>query len=480
MSRSTSRFLLWSKLRLPYSWLMTLLFACGDVLGLAVAIAVSVWGRFIFDGQYHPSLYLTWLPLLALFPISYAIIGLYPGVGISPVDELRCLSLMTTLVYTVLGSVIFLVREGETYSRLVFVIAWMLSLLIVPVVRGGLRHLASNQAWWGRPVIILGAGKTGELVLRTLLHNPGLGLKPVALLDDDPEKQGRDIEGVSVLGGIAQAPQIAKQSHLSYAIVAMPGLEPHHLVKILETYGHCFEHLLVIPDLFGLASLWVAPKDLAGVLSLEVQQKLLLPIPRFTKACIDLIFSTLVFLVSLPILVIIALLIYLDSPGPIFYTQARLGRQGKPFRAVKFRSMLPHADRILADYLAQNPEYRQEWEADHKLKQDPRLTRVGKWLRRTSLDELPQLWNVLRGEMSLVGPRPIVTAEIEKYEEKYTLYTKVKPGITGLWQVSGRNNISYEERVNLDAYYVRNWSVWLDFYILLRTIWVVLRGDGAY
>jgi lipopolysaccharide/colanic/teichoic acid biosynthesis glycosyltransferase len=142
--------------------------------------------------------------------------------------------------------------------------------------------------------------------------------------------------------------------------------------------------------------------------------------------------------------------------------------------------MVQNADQVLEDYFQANPELRQEWRTERKLRYDPRVTRVGHFLRRTSLDELPQLWNVLRGEMSLVGPRPIVGEEIARYADTYKLYTRVLPGLTGLWQVSGRNNISYPERVNLDAYYVRNWSVWLDIYILLRTIWVVLTGDGAY
>ncbi|NJL48269.1 MAG: undecaprenyl-phosphate galactose phosphotransferase WbaP, partial [Leptolyngbyaceae cyanobacterium SM2_5_2] len=182
----------------------------------------------------------------------------------------------------------------------------------------------------------------------------------------------------------------------------------------------------------------------------------------------------------LPVIAIIALLVKLDSPGPVFYGQKRLGQEGFPFVAYKFRSMVANADQVLEAYFQANPELRVQWERDQKLRYDPRITRIGHFLRRTSLDELPQLWNVLRGEMSLVGPRPIVREEIIRYAEKYDLYTKVLPGLTGLWQVSGRNNVSYEERVNLDAYYVRNWSVWLDIYILLKTIWVVLIGDGAY
>ncbi|MEL6937235.1 MAG: exopolysaccharide biosynthesis polyprenyl glycosylphosphotransferase, partial [Cyanobacteria bacterium J06636_28] len=229
-----------------------------------------------------------------------------------------------------------------------------------------------------------------------------------------------------------------------------------------------------------MASLWVAARDLGGVLGLESRQQLLLPGPKLTKSLLDQCLTLLVGIISLPLIVLIALTIRLDSRGPIFYRQTRIGRRGRPFKAWKFRTMVPNADQVLKEYLISHPELRTNWAQDRKLKYDPRITRLGRWLRRTSLDELPQLWNVLRGEMSLVGPRPIVHDEVKLYEEKFELYTQVLPGLTGLWQVSGRNNITYQERVNLDAYYVRNWSVWLDIYILIRTVWVVLMGDGAY
>jgi len=182
----------------------------------------------------------------------------------------------------------------------------------------------------------------------------------------------------------------------------------------------------------------------------------------------------------LPLIAAIALLIRISSPGPVIYRQERIGRGGRRFRAWKFRTMVADADKRLEWYLARNPNMRKEWEMNHKLRNDPRVTRIGHWLRKTSLDELPQLWNVLLGEMSLVGPRPIVKAEINKYGESFDLYTRVLPGITGLWQISGRNNTTYAERVHLDSYYVRNWSPWLDTYILARTVKVVLRGEGAY
>lgn len=260
----------------------------------------------------------------------------------------------------------------------------------------------------------------------------------------------------------------------------MPGVQRERLLTILEQHGHTFPHLLMIPDLFGVASLWVSAKDLGGILGLEIRQRLLLPGPRLTKALVDLVLTIILGLALLPLVITIAILVKVSSPGPIFYGQRRLGRDGVPFTAWKFRSMVSNADQALADYFHVNPALQLQWERDQKLRYDPRVTAIGRFLRRTSLDELPQLWNVLRGEMSLVGPRPIIDEEIPRYAEKYKLYTRVLPGLTGLWQVSGRNNVSYPERVNLDAYYVRNWSVWLDIYILLRTVWVVITGDGAY
>ena len=450
-----------------------------DVLALAAAGVASVYLRLAFNGHYAPSLYWQLWPILGIFLLAYAVAGLYPGVCISPVDELRRICLSTTFTYLVLGAGIFLFREGETYSRGVFLMAWVLSLLGVLLGRLLVRQWFGPMSWWGYPVLILGAGRTGEMVVRTLKHQPSFGLKPLAVLDDNPNRR-EDINGVPVMGPLSIAPLLAKEREIHYAIVAMPGVRRERLLTILEQYASTFPHLLMIPDLFGIASLWVGTKDLGGILGLEIRQRLLLPGPRMTKALLDIILTLVVGLLLLPMIAMISMLIKLDSQGPIFYGQKRLGQDGHYFRAWKFRSMVENADDVLAAHLAQDADLRRQWEADQKLRHDPRITRVGRFLRRTSLDELPQLWNVLRGEMSLVGPRPIVDEEIARYAEKYDLYTQVMPGITGLWQVSGRNNVSYPERVNLDAYYVRNWSVWLDIYILLRTIWVVLIGEGAY
>ncbi|MBE7386041.1 MAG: undecaprenyl-phosphate galactose phosphotransferase WbaP [Leptolyngbya sp. SIO1E4] len=450
-----------------------------DALGLILAGIISVHVRLALGGQFEPELYWQLWPLLGIMLLIYGVANLYPAVGLSPVEELRRLCLSTTLFYMALGAVIFLTREGTTYSRGIFLMAWLLSMGGSWLSRVGIRKIFSRCTWWGFPVLIMGAGKTGELVIRTLKRQPSLGLKPVAVLDDDPQKQGT-LEAVPVLGQLSLTPYIAQELNVSYAIVAMPGVPREKLLAILERYGKTFPHLLVIPDLFGFASLWVSATDMGGILGLEIRQRLLLPGPRLIKTALDWLLTVIVGLLALPLFGIIIIAVKLDSPGPIFYGQYRLGRGARPFIAWKFRTMVMDADWVLDQHLAQNVTLREQWEKTRKLKQDPRITRIGRILRRTSLDELPQLWNVMRGEMSLVGPRPIVDDEIVHYADKFELYKRVLPGITGLWQVSGRSDVTYSERVTLDAYYVRNWSVWLDIYILLKTIWVVLVGDGAY
>jgi len=443
-----------------------------------LAMAGGIWLRYLWDRSLLWDIYLDLWPMPLLFPLGYALAGLY-GVGIAPPEELRRLSYATSLVFVILGAATFMYKSGADYSRGAFVFAWGLALVLVPLGRALVRELFARKPWWGAAVLVLGAGKTGEAVVRALRKQPGLGLKPIALLDDDPAKQGREVEGVPVVGGLERAAEFARMG-VQHAIVAMPGVARDRLLKLLEQHGANFPHLILIPDLFGLASLWVSSRDLGGVLGLEVRQRLLLPGPRIIKRIIDV---GLIILFALPIAllgVLLSLLIRLDSPGSAFYGHPRIGLAAQRFRAWKFRSMVQDADRLLHEYLQQHPELREEWERDQKLRNDPRITRVGRFLRKTSLDEFPQLWNVLLGEMSLVGPRPIVEDEVKRYGSLFALYTKVRPGLTGLWQVSGRNDTTYAERVAMDAYYVRNWSPWLDLYILARTVWVVLFGKGAY
>jgi Undecaprenyl-phosphate galactose phosphotransferase WbaP len=248
---------------------------------------------------------------------------------------------------------------------------------------------------------------------------------------------------------------------------------------LIADYLYTIPQVHVLSELTGLPDHW-NPQQLDGLSGIHLQQNLMLPLPQLTKRCIDLVACVVGGIVLLPFLSYLAIAVKMSSRGPVFYGHDRIGRYGVTFKAWKFRTMFQDSGLKLEQYLEANPDLKNEWERDHKLKFDPRVTRIGRFMRKTSLDELPQLWNVFCGNMSLVGPRPIVTQEIQKYGHFYGLYTMVKPGITGLWQVSGRNNTTYDERVQLDAYYVRNWSPWVDIVLLFKTIRIVLFAHGAY
>jgi undecaprenyl-phosphate galactose phosphotransferase len=249
-------------------------------------------------------------------------------------------------------------------------------------------------------------------------------------------------------------------------------------VSICE--GHV-QSIRLVPDLFGLASVGVEAEDLDGILLLNMKWNLAKPWNLLVKHGFDLVVAILACLVLAPILFAVAIAIRLDSEGPVFFVQERLGRGRQRFRCFKFRSMYTDNDERLQRLLADDPAARREWDQFAKLKtRDPRVTRVGRLLRRWSVDELAQLINVLRGEMSLVGPRPYLAGEIERMGDIGETVLKAPPGMTGLWQVSGRNNLTFEQRLRLDEFYTRNWSLWLDVVVLLKTAGAVIRGGGAF
>jgi Undecaprenyl-phosphate galactose phosphotransferase WbaP len=459
---------------------MHIIMLISDTVALLCAGAVSVWVRYIFNGQFHPSLYWQMWPVLIFFLSVYAFAGLYPGVLITPPEELKKITQASSLCFIALAAVTFMSRQAELYSRGIFLMSWLLVIFLVPIFRVGTRKFCCKTPWWGSHAVIFGAGKTGSMIVHIFQLKPERGIKPIVILDDDPEKQGKNIYGVKVIGGLAEAVKLAQKTKNLLAIMAMPGIGKERLRTILEKYGQGFRRIILVPDLFGLSTLWVSVLDLGGILGLDLRQKLLDPKRQLLKRCIDLVVVISTGVLSLPLMFIIALLIKLDSKGPVFYRQKRIGLGEKEIYVWKFRTMVQNADEILEEYLRKNPELQREWEMCQKLTNDPRVTKTGKFLRKTSLDELPQLWNVLKGELSLVGPRPIVQEEIQKYKETFELYKKVRPGITGLWQISGRNKLSYDERINLDTYYIRNWSIWLDIYILAKTPLEVFKCNGAY
>lgn len=425
-------------------------------------------------------LYLSVWPALFLWPLVLWREGLYPGFWLSAREELRRTVMGTTLASLLAVALTFVTKTGPQFSRPILVGGWLISMVLIPGARFLTRKLLTRVGLSGPHAVILGAGATAHIVVDGLRRQRPPALRPVALFDDDPKKIGQELDGLPIVGRIDGAGSWAQARGLHDAIIAMPGVPRDRLVPIIERQGAGFHRLLVVPDLFGLPASETDVHEIQGVLALELRKNLLFRRNRIAKRAIELVLLLLGAPIVLPLVGLIALAILLETGPPVFFSHVRTGRQGRVFRAWKFRTMVKGANETLATFLEAHPELREEWEATQKLKADPRLTRVGRLLRRLSLDELPQCWNILRGEMSLVGPRPIVEEEIPKYGASFDLYTQVYPGLTGLWQVSGRSDLSYQDRVWLDTHYVRNWSVWLDLVILVRTIWVVIAGIGAY
>jgi Undecaprenyl-phosphate galactose phosphotransferase WbaP len=420
----------------------------------------------------------TILAALVLVLCALAGASLYPAVTMNPVEELRRSTLSITLGYFALWSTTFLLRDLSE-SRLIYVLAYSFSLILVPLCRALIRAVLGSCSWWGCTAAILGYGSTGRTIHKSLLKSPNLGLRTIAIFDDD-ESQLHDVPEGVMSGALSKCGDMTREQCISYGIICMPGLSKQELLVLLDRYEHCFEHIIVIPNLVGMTSLGIAAREVGGVIGLEVTRPLLRPSALRMKRLLDI---AVVLLLAAPILLLVcisAVLIWLYDRGPIFYGSYRIGRHGRPFKVWKLRSMVKDGDGRLAEYLAAHPEEEVVWQQTQKLKRDPRVTPVGRFIRKTSIDELPQFWNVFIAEMSIVGPRPVLENQVPLYGPSFALYKQVRPGITGLWQVSGRNHLSFAERVMLDKYVIQNWSVWLDLYILSRTANVVFTAEGAY
>lgn len=455
-----------------------------DVLAVALSFILSFYIRKflpILPPLAHDlDLYLNAWPALVIWPFMFWREGLYPGFWLSVREELRRTVTGTTLASLVAIAATFVTQTGPQFSRPIIVGGWLISIILVPASRFLVRKMITNAGYGGPRAVILGAGKTAEVILTGLRAQRPPALNAVAVFDDDSSKFGIELMGVKVEGPVQEASRWATDYGIRVAIIAMPGVPRDDLIRLVEAQSKVFQRILVIPDLFGISAADTESHEISGILALELRKNLLYRRNRIAKRIIDLLVLLLTSFLVIPISIFIAIVIKLESRGPVLFKHERIGRHGLSFTAWKYRTMVRDSDKLLEETLRNDPELRKEWKVNRKLKNDPRLTRVGKILRRLSLDELPQLWNMLKGEMSLVGPRPIVEKEIEKYGDDFDLYIQVLPGLTGLWQVSGRSDLSYQERVWLDTHYVRNWSIWLDLVILVRTVWVVIAGSGAY
>lgn len=425
------------------------------------------------------------VPIALVWVMLRAAKGLYPGYGMDEAQELRrqTHALLATLAFAAVFALAFGI--GDAISRLLLAVVFVGLLILSPLMRHYTKKWMRRHEVWGKPVIVLGTRDAGLLVERSLLREWKLGFRPVALFDGRPEGRPVEVktgdEGRPDTDGVLRdLIALGRKHRVETLFLAMPHAPREYLTELVDLASVHFRSVVIIPDLAGVPSSTVTARNLAGTLGVEVRHNLLDPWVRRTKRGLDLLGALLGGMLVGPLMVFLAVLIRLDSPGPVFFGHQRLGAGERSFRCWKFRTMHADAGRLLEVHLENNPHLRAEWEENRKLRDDPRVTRVGSFLRKTSLDELPQLWNVLRAEMSLVGPRPIVDAEVPKYGRTYELYSRTKPGMSGLWQVSGRSDTSYEERVALDGLYARSWSLWLDLVILARTMKCMLLGSGAY
>jgi Undecaprenyl-phosphate galactose phosphotransferase WbaP len=429
---------------------------------------------------------------ILLLPVVHYQIGLYPGYLLGPVERLRRRMLATLAVFGGLVAWDNIVERG-VLSRGVLLATFGFALILPPLAETVARTMLVRRKRWGIPVVVLGAGETGRGIVRTLLGeaHAHLGLKPVAFLDNRPDTWSTVVEGVPVAGPLGLAADF--EPRVEAAIVALGdlgtgGLGKDDLGVLLQELN--FPRVIVVPDLAAMAGLWVTARDLsgnlarggAGCLGLEIKKNLLLRRNTALKRFMDQAIALPLFIASLPVMAVAAVWIKLSSRGPVFYRQMREGFDGHRIPVWKLRTMHLEADRLLEDWLETHPVDRVEWRRYFKLRSDPRvLPVIGKLLRRTSLDELPQLWSILKGEMSLVGPRPFPDYHLEQFSSEFrSLRTRVLPGLTGLWQVSARSDGDVATQQALDTYYIRNWSPWLDLYILARTVAAVLLARGAY
>jgi Undecaprenyl-phosphate galactose phosphotransferase WbaP len=375
-----------------------------------------------------------------------------------------------------------LTKLGPLVSRTTIMLTAVNLLVLLPMTRYWTKWTLGRLGLWRKRILILGAAGTARLAVQGLMSDAVLGYEVMGLLDDDPLKRGQRIgichgKPIFVLGNLSQARAEMERTHARDVLIAMPDLPEERLLAIVHTLQPCCDTIYVVPHLWGLPmmNLHVDGFLRERVLMLKLSNNLAKPWNRWLKRSLDLVLSSVIALVAFPVGVLIAALIKLDSEGPALFVQDRIGYGGGTFRCVKFRTMSVNGDEKLTEYLKQNSQAADEWETYAKLRNyDPRLTRLGCFLRRWSLDELPQFLNVLRGEMSLIGPRPYLPSERFRIGVSLSTILDARPGVTGFWQVNGRNHVTLDERIQLEAWYVRNWTVWLDCIVLAKTFRAVL------
>jgi exopolysaccharide biosynthesis polyprenyl glycosylphosphotransferase len=417
-----------------------------------------------------PSILFVLVPLI--WGATFLIMSVYDPRRVYRVtDEFQAVTLGVGVATLIFAGVLYLgFRDFSRWLLATFVLinlCLLLSWRIITRVSFKFGRLPTHP----RRVLIIGAGKTGQKLARMIVDYRGLNL--IGFLDDDPYKQS---EKQMVLGFLVDVREVVGQHQIDDVVIALPQHAYGRVNQLALDLHDLPVHVRVIPDYFSLALYRASVDDFGGVPMINLRDPALNEVQRFVKRMFDLTIAGISVLFLLPLLGIAALLIKLDSQGPVFYRQKRVGENGRIFHMYKFRTMVPEADQLLS----QITEINSQGQLLFKRPNDPRVTRIGHFLRRASMDELPQLFNVLKGEMSLVGPRPELPWLVERYEPWQRKRFAVPQGMTGWWQVNGRSDKPMHLHTEDDLYYVQNYSLWMDIYILLKTPWVVLRGKGAF
>lgn len=461
----------------------------GDFLLIALAFRLAYWVRFeqfiklfIDDAMTNVNHYL--ILTLTLFPIWLgltALHGLYQRKNLlggvqeyAKVFQASSLGLIIVIFAGFLDPQLYIARAW-------LLLAWLFSFLFVTVGRFSFRRVVYQLRKYGyfmTPAVIVGSNQEGRWLAEQLMSWRTSGLLVLGFVDDIVPAGTLLFRNLSSLGTVDQLDEIIQKYDVGELILASSAISSRNKqMEIFRKYGIASNiNVRMSSGLYEIMTTGMTVSELAYVPLVTINKARLTGFDEVLKLLLDYCLTLFVLIILSPVLLFVALAIKLDSPGPVIHRRRVMGMKGKPFDAFKFRSMYVNGDQILEAY----PHLKTELAENQKIKIDPRITRVGRWLRKSSVDELPQLFNVLRREMSLVGPRMITPEEVVRYNQwDMNLFT-VRPGLSGLWQVSGRSDVSYEERVQKDMYYIRNWSIWLDIQILVQTIPAVLKGRGAY
>ncbi len=457
-----------------------------DALIISISFVLAYYLRFEWFLGKAPALipqlskfYGTLVFVTFLWLALFKLLGLYDKVDITSTSDEASSIFGATIVGTLTLLALLFLYRGFWFSRGLLLYSMLMCSALMIFSRYLLNAFQREMYRRGmgvRRTLIVGAGELGQGLAYKMFSEKEVGYKAIGFLDDDPEKLHKDFHGVPVIGSTINLKNKIREMNIDEVILATGRLHQQKVLDIImecESEGVAFK---LVPGILELIASRISTDEIGGIPLLTVKEIRLQGMNAFLKRFVDIVISLTVIVVLSPLMLLIAAAIKLESRGPVFFTQKRVGKDGRTFDLYKFRSMIVNAESMFETIVAQKGGDIMRFKA----KDDPRVTRIGRIIRKLSIDELPQLFNVLIGDMSLVGPRPPIPIEVEKYSSWHMKRLRIRPGITGLWQVSGRSELPFEDMVRLDIYYIENWSLWMDFRIILRTVPTVLFGSGAY